>query len=192
MSKSQNSLVTAAAAFLIAATGLSACSDSSADRSETRSAQTAEQGRSAQDVRPDTTATGLWSYLQEVDYREDWALYPGKGELYEGQEPHGMLLTTYVNDRARDAISGTADRLPDGAVVIKENYRPDSTLAAVTVMYKREGYDPEHNNWYWAKYLPDGSVDNSGKAAGRVPGCIDCHGGMSDNDYIMTGSLNGR
>lgn len=140
---------------------------------------------------PDTTAAALWSHMEEASYRESWQLWPDKGELYEGGEPHGMLLTTYLNSPAYDAVSGEATALPAGAIVVKENYMPDSTLAAVTVMYKAEGYDAEHNDWFWVKYDPDGSVANDGKAAGRVPGCIKCHGGAADNDYIMTATLGG-
>ena len=192
MSKTAHGLVTVLATAALAAAAGIACGDSAAEDTASASAAAAEQGMSQQAPGPDTTASGLWQYLQEVEYRDEWSLYPGKGELYEGQEPHGMLLTTYVNDPAHRAISGTSGRLPNGAVVIKENFKPDSALAAITVMYKHEGYDAEHNDWYWVKYLPDGSVDNGGKAAGRVPGCINCHGGMADNDYIMTGSLGGR
>ncbi|MDP2497349.1 MAG: cytochrome P460 family protein [Candidatus Palauibacterales bacterium] len=192
MSKTVRSPVTIVQVALVTAVAVTACGDSSADRRGASSAAAAEPGSSQQAARPDTTAAGLWEYLQEVGYRDAWSLYPGKTELYEGQEPHGMLLTTYVNSRAHEAISGTYGQLPYGAVVIKENFRPDSTLAAITVMYKRDGYDPEHNDWYWVKYLPDGSVDNGGKASGRVPGCINCHGGMADNDYIMTGPLGGQ
>lgn len=179
-------------AALVTAVAVTACGESSADRRGASPAAAAEPGSPQQAARPDTTASGLWEYLQEVDYRDEWSLYPGTAELYEGQEPHGMLLTTYVNSRAQEAISGASGQLPDGAVVIKENFRPDSSLAAITVMYKRDGYDTEHNDWYWVKYLPDGSVDNGGKASGRVPGCINCHGGMADNDYIMTGPLGGQ
>ena len=119
---------------------------------------------------PDTTAQGVWSYLQDVDY-ESWQLWPGKGELYEGTEPHGMLLTTYLNDTAYEALTTGSGPLPAGSIVIKENYAPDSTLVAVTVMYAAEGYDAEHNDWFWAKYQTDGSVD----AAGRVESCQTCH-----------------
>lgn len=138
---------------------------------------------------PDTTGAGLWAHLQSADYRESWQMWPGTGQLYEGQEPHGMLLTTYVNSLAHDAITNKAGAMSDGAIVVKENYAPDSTLAAVTVMYKAEGYNPDVGNWYWVKYLPDGSVDSDGMAQGRVQGCIACHGGKADNDYIMTASL---
>ncbi len=62
---------------------------------------------------------------------------------------------------------------------------PDSTLASVTTMYKIAGYDPDHNDWYFAKQNPDGSV----QAAGRAQGCQACHGTQAGNDYIMTESL---
>ena len=44
---------------------------------------------------PGTTASSVLSYLEETDYQESWELWPGLGEKYTGQEPHGMLLTTY-------------------------------------------------------------------------------------------------
>jgi hypothetical protein len=73
---------------------------------------------------PDTTAAALWSHLEEVDYRAAWALWPEKGELYTGQQPHGMLLTTYLNQVAMDALTGKAGTMPAGAIVVKENYMP--------------------------------------------------------------------
>lgn len=52
-------------------------------------------------------------------------------------------------------------------------------------MYKEKGYDAEHNDWFWAKYTPDGKVD----AEGKVKACYDCHGQRKDNDYIWTGEI---
>ena len=52
-----------------------------------------------------------------------------------------MLLTTYLNDVALQALSSGASRMAPGAIVVKENYMPDSTLAAVTTMFKVEGYN---------------------------------------------------
>lgn len=138
---------------------------------------------------PDTTGAAVWAYLQDVAYTESWDLWPGKGELYEGQEPHGMLLTTYLNPEAHQALTGDAASFPPGAIIVKENYTPDSTLAAVTTMYKVDGYSPEAGDWFWVKHLPDGSVDADGNAQGRVKGCIACHSGKRDNDYIYTGQL---
>lgn len=141
---------------------------------------------------PDTTGAAVWAYLEAVGYQDNWALWPDKGELYTGQEPHGMLLTSYLNEAALEALSTHAGAMPPGAIVIKENYMPDSTLAAVTVMYKVEGFNPDHNDWYFTKHLPDGSLDkapNGMALEGRVPGCQSCHTTKSDNDYIFTGSL---
>ncbi len=136
---------------------------------------------------PDTTGAALWSHLESVDYRANWELWPGKGELYQGQEPHGALLTTYLNSEAHEALTGMAASMPAGAIIVKENYMPDSTLAATTVMYKVDGYDPDNNNWFWLKRLADGTIE----VEGRGTGCISCHSAQADNDYIYTGSLGG-
>ncbi|MFD2738895.1 cytochrome P460 family protein [Sulfitobacter aestuarii] len=118
---------------------------------------------------------------------------------YEGTEPHGMLLETFFADAE---IEGHI-----GALVIKRNYGPegvtpeevqadpDKHLAAVTIMYRREeGYDADNGNWFWVKYLPDGSLDKNPagmQLAGRVAkgadaGCIACHAGAPGEDYLFT------
>ncbi len=51
-------------------------------------------------------------------------MWPGKDAYYPGTEPHGMLLTTYVNELAFDAITQRSGRRPAGAVVVKENSCP--------------------------------------------------------------------
>ena len=131
---------------------------------------------------PDTTAASVIAYLDEVDYQESWELWPGLGEKVEGGEPHGMLLTTYLNPIALKAFNDKAGTMPDGAIIVKENYTPDGTLAANTVMYKKSGYNPDHNDWYWLKVLADGTVDKQG----MVEGCQNCHGEVRDNDYVWT------
>ena len=75
---------------------------------ETRMAETGAAEMMDQVQLPDTTAAALWAYLQKVEYRNNWELWPEKGELYQGQEPHGMLLTTYVNPAAYDALMNKA------------------------------------------------------------------------------------
>lgn len=144
---------------------------------------------------PDTTGAALWAHLQQAKYQENWALWPGKGRLYTGQEPHGMLLTTYLNPAAKGALDGDAERMPAGAIVVKENYMPDSTLAAVTVMYKVPGYNADHNDWFFTKHLPSGELDkmpNGMAMQGRLPGCQNCHLAKKANDYLYTGQLGGN
>ncbi len=147
--------------------------------------QTAEEQAAAS---PDTTAAAVWAHLTQAGYQQNWPLWPGKGRLYGGQEPHGMLLTTYVNGAAQNAITTKAGSMPAGAIIVKENYMPDSTLAAVTVMYKSRGYNTSHNDWFFVKRLTDGTVE----ASGRVDGCQACHSARKDNDYLFTSSLRGQ
>ena len=59
----------------------------------------------------DTTGTAIWAHLQQSDYQSTWTLWPGMGELYTGREPHGMLLTTYLNDVALEALNSKASRM---------------------------------------------------------------------------------
>ncbi|RME16883.1 MAG: hypothetical protein D6801_04600 [Alphaproteobacteria bacterium] len=116
---------------------------------------------------------------------------------YEGTDPHGMMLETFYTTATVDGHTGT--------LIVKRNYGPegvtadevlangDAHLGAITVMFRREaGYDPDNQDWFWAKYLPDGSLDKNPKGmelAGRVvkgadQGCIACHSGAGD--YIFT------
>ena len=96
-----------------------------------------------------------------------------------------MLLTTYLNPAAYEALTGKKGSMPDGAIILKENYTPEGELAATTVMYKKSGYDPGHNNWFWLKSLADGTIEKEG----MVEGCLTCHGDVSNNDYVWTGPL---
>ena len=134
---------------------------------------------------PDTTGAAMLQYLTEQDYQEAWELWPGKGEKYEGPPPHGMLLTTYLNDAAFNALTSKAGSLPDGSIIVKENYTPEGVLDATTVMYKVAEYNPDHNDWFWTKVAADGTVQEEGK----VEGCQACHGQQRDNDYIWTSPL---
>ena len=141
---------------------------------------------------PDTSGASMWAYLQDADYQE-WPQWPGKTAYYQGQDPHGMLLTTYANDAAYQAIDGKAGMMPTGAIIVKENYMPDSSLAAVTVMYKASaGYNADHNDWFFSKHKADGSLDMTpdGMAMeGRLTGCQNCHGAQKANDYLFTGMI---
>lgn len=140
-------------------------------------------------------AAQLWSTIQDAKYQDNWALFPGKGKLYKGTEPHGMLLTTYVNDTADKALKSGVKELPKGSILIKENYMPDEKLAAITVMDKTgEGKD----DWFWVKFNPDGTVatmemEKDGKkmnvsvAGGQHTMCAMCHAASTGGVYnIMT------
>ena len=132
--------------------------------------------------------TRLWDWLQGVKYK-NWAPVPGKtGDAYPGESPHGAFLKMYLNRTA----AGDLKKLPSGSILIKENYGKDKkTLMAVTVMFRSKGYDPEHNDWYWVKYMPNGTVakappeKGSMRLAGKVKGCIMCHEGADGKDFAF-------
>ncbi|MGQ0816319.1 MAG: cytochrome P460 family protein [Gemmatimonadota bacterium] len=151
-------------------------------QAETPPADTAALGAPATSaVSIDTTAEGLWAGLQQANYTS-WPLWPGKEKFYKGQEPHGALLITYVNDLAQDAITNGAAQMPAGAIIVKENYGPDRKLMGATVMEKVPGYDPNNRDWFWAKYTPDGKAEMSG----RVDMCYSCHKGAEQYDQLWT------
>ncbi|MEQ9618854.1 MAG: hypothetical protein RIG61_06740 [Deltaproteobacteria bacterium] len=140
-------------------------------------------------------AAQLWSTIQDAKYQDNWALFPGKGKLYKGTEPHGMLLTTYVNETADQALKSGAKELPMGSILIKENYMPDEKLAAITVMDKR---GDDKDDWFWVKFNPDGTVatmemEKDGKkmttsvAGGKHTMCAMCHAASTGGVHnIMT------
>lgn len=140
-------------------------------------------------------AKTLWAALEEAQLvgKDAYSSVP-----YEGTEPHGVILATI--EGAIDVDNHT------GTVIVKNNFGgqgvtkekvandPNNWLRAVTVMFQREAaYDPDNQNWFWAKYLPDGSLDKNPKAmklAGRVAkgaevGCIACHKGAPGGDYLF-------
>ena len=116
-----------------------------------------------------------------------WAIWPGKGKMVKGTEPHGALITVYVNDIALKSIKG-AKGMGNNSIVLKENYTPDKKLAAVTVMYKVQGYNPEAGDWFWAKYTPDFKIE----AEGKVGMCLGCHAKAKGNDYLYTGKVQAK
>lgn len=139
-------------------------------------------------------AATLWQQLTDMRLAGENAI---DTVPYRGVEPHGFMLETFFTTMTVDGHTGM--------VAVKRNYGPegvekeavqgnrDEHLGAVTVMFQREdGYDPDNRNWFWAKYLPDGSLDSNPagmKLAGRVAkgadqGCIACHQSAPGGDYL--------
>ena len=141
-------------------------------------------------------AGDLWSVMEENDLvgADAPVIFP-----YDGQVPHGMKLSTVYTEATVNGHTGTLvvknNYGPEGVTAQQVITEPEKHLGAVTIMFKREdGYDPDNANWFWAKYLPDGSLDKNPKGmelAGRVAkgmnaGCIACHQGAGGGDYLFT------
>jgi hypothetical protein len=141
-------------------------------------------------------ADAMWAQMLELNLAGDGAIM---GLPYQGGPPHGETLETFF---VETEIMGET-----GLLVVKRNYGPvgvtaDEVLAdpagnlgSVTVMFQRaEGYDAEHDDWFYAKYQPDGALDSapSGMAlAGAIGrdlsgGCIACHILAGGDDYLYT------
>jgi hypothetical protein len=142
-------------------------------------------GRSRQSMTIQPTGADIWGLLTKMEYSKKWRMWPGKTSLYPGKEPHGAVLTTYVNIPAFMAIAGKRGELPNGSMIVMENYSADKKMTDISVIFKVQAYNPEAGDWFWAKYAPDGKIE----AEGKVDTCIKCHGQNKGNDYIMTGPL---
>ena len=92
-----------------------------------------------------------------------------------------------------------------GRLIVKHNYgakdkltvqdvyaNPDMNYEALTIMFQREkGYDPDHNDWFWAEYKANGEiiVYNGEVLSGRAPLCTGCHAALGGPDREI---LNGK
>lgn len=136
-------------------------------------------------------AETLWTALNDAQLAGDGAI---QAAPYEGTDPHGVVLQTLWGEIAVQDHRGL--------VIVKRNYgpadvtidevanSPAENLGSVTVMLQREdGYAPDSGNWFWAKYLPDGSLDQTPEGvmlAGRAAGCIACHSEAEGGDFVYT------
>lgn len=146
----------------------------------------AETKIEASAAHPEANAASVVDYLVATsDYRQ-WPFYPDKGVLYPGKHPHGALLITYVSPETLIALQKKQSRLPNGSIIVKENYDLQKKLQTTTVMYRLDGYNPEGGDWFWLKYAPDQTILEEGKAED----CIKCHRVVKDNDWIFSGPVN--
>jgi len=144
---------------------------------------------------------------EDVDYAKKlWGAMQSAGLLgdngimstpYKGQHPHGAVLDTIETELKVGSNNGV--------LIVKRNYGGDGVskssvaddpakfLKALTVMYKRKGYDADTRDWFWAKYLADGALDKNPKgmmragkvAKGAPQGCIACHTAAPGDDMVF-------
>ena len=140
-------------------------------------------------------AQTLWTAMVENHYAGKDAI---SAVPYIGLLPHGKVLETIEGPLTVNGYQGL--------LVVKRNYGgygvsraavaddPPRFLQSITVMFRREkGYNPKHGNWFFVKYLADGSLasdPNDVHVAGRVgmgkmKGCIPCHEAAPGGDYLF-------
>ena len=139
-------------------------------------------------------ASKVWNALQQAQLAGSERIV---STPYKGSHPHGAILDTIDS---QITVEGK-----QGVVIVKNNYggkgvskktvadNPGKYLKAVTVMFKRAGYDADNKDWFWVKYAPDGSIMKNPKKmslAGRVAkgmpqGCIACHKAAPGGDMVF-------
>lgn len=122
-------------------------------------------------------AEGLWDRISGY---QSWGQAPGFEGVQPSKSVHGDFVRVYVNDVVAADLASPGF----GSILVKEGFdKADaSKLKALTVMERIEGYDPENDDWFWARYKPDGTLTDSG----QVSNCIKCHrADAEDFDYVF-------
>ncbi len=132
-------------------------------------------------IGPEPEAEAFAHHIMKVSPYKGWGHWPGHDKIAKGKSPHGDYIMLYANPIALKAAREGAEKMPHGAIIMKENYDKDKNLVALTPMYRYEGYNPEGGDWYWAKMGPDGKT----MADGKLKGCIDCHAKVKNKDWIF-------
>ena len=135
-------------------------------------------------TKDEINAGRFWDRITEETNYKKYPMWPDHKGMQPGVSPHGRYHIVYINGKLRDAIPIADKSAPYGAMSIKENFNADKKLVAITAMVKIKDYNPEHGDWFWAEYDPDGKVLVEGKESM----CINCHISFN-NDYITIRKL---
>ncbi len=154
---------------------------------------TAEQRKVAYGLKSDIAlAEKLWTALRKrgVVGRDRINVH-----AFSGKPPHGTIQQVYattvrIGDH-RGRIIVKANHTKKGATVRKVYDEPNKYLSSYTVMFANApGYDPDNNNWFWARYWTNGKITRTPEGvavAGRIGkiakvGCIGCHRKLGGKD----------
>lgn len=139
------------------------------------------KGKGMKAKMPPADAEACWMYMTKMSPYHGWGYWPGHAGIKEGKSPHGKFVRVTANPVALMAARKGMKEMPDGALIMKENFDADRKLVALTPMYKVKGYNPEGGDWFWMKLAPDGTVE----ASGKLKGCVGCHAKVKKNDWIF-------
>ena len=167
--------------IVICIIGISGCTYSATedDAMSQDAEETVNDNVDMQVSKPD--ASSLFSDFTGNDTYKGWSIWPGKEAMMEGNGVHGDYVSVYVSDNALSSAETGGATMPYETMIVKEGFNADKELTGIYLMYKSEGFNPENNDWFWASYSPEGDVKTEGKASG----CISCHEGKDDVDYIF-------
>jgi len=129
------------------------------------------------------TGAKLFTRITQDDPYQEWAQFPDHQGTFSSALPHGPMSQVFISSEVESAFADFTGTLPDGSIIVKENVGtdPNVTEAALTVMWKVQGFDPANHDWFWANMTPEGEI----VAEGKVQGCTACHGRARANDFVF-------
>lgn len=116
-----------------------------------------------------------------VAYAESYQTYQAINSELKPSNIHGSQVKTFIDKTGIENYQNKTFPYPEGTVSIKESFDSKGELNRLYIMKKIEGYDPEHNDWYYGVMSPEGVASKSG----RLSSCISCHEGAKDKDYLF-------
>lgn len=137
-------------------------------------------------VEPSADTKAVWD---KISGYQSWPTFPESGTPTMSESHMKMFVLAHHNDVVAKAITDKTIPLPDGSIIVKDNFMKadDKMPMAVTVMSKQGG------QWYWIEASPDGKVivddmvDKGKPLEGtEVKMCVGCHSSWKDNDYVGT------
>jgi len=127
----------------------------------------------------------LWERISVDSEYTDYSFWPDHEGINPGQAPHGVNHRIFINRDLKEALPIDNRIAPFGTIIVKENMNIDLKVVKITVMAKVDGFNSDGGNWFWAAYSPEGEV----QAEGTPKGCVSCHVGMKNNDYVIVRPL---
>jgi hypothetical protein len=131
------------------------------------------------------SSTTLWLFITRDNNYKEFPMWPNFEGLQIGQSPHGRYHIIFIDPIMKNLLPIKERIVPYGSLIVKENFDADKNLSTITAMIKVKDFDPENNDWYWAKYDSKGNP----QAEGKIDSCISCHIGKKDNDFIIVHPL---
>jgi cytochrome c553 len=131
----------------------------------------------------------FWRFIVKKDAAYNtWQVLKRENAEDSIDNPHGEFTKTYANKVAADNPTG----LPDGSILVREDYDTDQKRVSISVMYRVKDYYKEHGNWYWMKFLENGTAARTSKedgnklVAGKVTSCVACHAKATGKDFVFS------
>ena len=183
---SKTTMFTASFLALAILTGWSTVALSQGSGSSRTDTPKAIQSQTARPQTPDEFYNSFWGHLVKKDAAYNTWKSLAREKTDDGIEnPHGETSRTYVNK----IVSDDPKALPNGSILVREDYDDKGKRNSISVMYRVKDYDKDHGNWYWFKYLESGSIARAAgnKAiAGKVTSCLDCHTKSNGKDFVFS------